>query len=171
MSAFAQTSFETVRGFALPRTLGPFSLGSVIDNERDNPGLGSTVLYNAPGVKASVYIYDFGIRKLPDGIESDSVKKHFNDTKASLRTAFPTAQVIVEDERMTVKGLRLLHAAYQYTEGKAGSRKSQISHLYLGSHRGNFIKLRVSYSSVDQPDRGDKSHISFVEDLCKSLTK
>ena len=169
ISGFSQSSFQTVRGFALPESIGSFSLRSVIDNERDRRGLGSSVNYHAPGVKASVYIYDFGIRQLPEGTDSDKVQKHFSQTKADVLTVFPKAQVLLQEESVTAGRLPLLHAAFRYTEERVGRRDPLISHLYLGSYRGSFIKVRISYLSDDA--LGHRLHIKFVEELCQHLGK
>ena len=63
---------ELVRGINFPSQLGPFELMRVIDNEKSNPGFGASVLYNAPGIKATVFIYDYGHGHIPDGIGSPS---------------------------------------------------------------------------------------------------
>lgn len=52
----------TVQGMHFPKQLGSFTLDSVINNEKEMPGQGVSLLYDSPGVKASVFVYDLRIK-------------------------------------------------------------------------------------------------------------
>jgi hypothetical protein len=166
-----ESSADMIRGFDLPKQLGQFELRSMIDNEKTNSGLSHTLFYNALGVKASVFVYDHSRRGLLEGVDSPASQEEFAEAKANLEQANPDAQVMVREERLSVAGVPLLHAAYQYKEIRPGSRETVFSHLYLTSRRGSFVKVRATYSANDRPDLGYRLHVQFVEELCRVIGK
>lgn len=170
MSTNAQSPGRNVRGMNLPESVGPFTLRQIIDNERENPGLGSTVYYNAPGAKISVYVYDHSLKLIPDGIESEEIKSEFAVCKRAIKEAYPDAQLMVAAEKFNVGGVGLLHSAHQFTEAKPGTRTVMISHLYLGTRQGNFIKIRASYPADNPPPANEKMVTTFVEGFFAAVT-
>jgi len=164
------TFAEPIRGFDFPKRIGQFNLGSIVNFERAKPGLGYGLPYNAPGVKATVYVYNNGISNLPTGIDSRIVKHQFNSACGDIEKVNSDAQRYRADERFTVAGIPLLHAVYMYTEVKPGIRKPVLSHLYFSSLKGNFIKIRITYSPDETPN-GERLQVQFVESLCKILAK
>src|SRR5205823_10753372 len=49
--------------------------------------LGYSIAYNGPGVVASVYVYDKGLKKIPDGVTSDVVKAEMKQAAGDLELA------------------------------------------------------------------------------------
>ena len=160
---------EVVGGFDFPKRLAGFELQSVIDNDKTNPGLGVTLLYNAPGVKISVFVYDRTLQRLPDGIDALKSQREFAEAKSNIHQTYSDAKVLAQEERFNVAGVPMLHAAFQYTEVKPGVRETVLSHLYLASRRGHFVKVRATYSGTDRPQIGHRTHVRFVEELCRLL--
>ena len=70
-SAFANT--KMINGIKFPDSLAGFELRKTIDSESLSPGLGVTLYYNIPGVKASVYVYDKSFPQIKSGIDSPVV--------------------------------------------------------------------------------------------------
>ncbi len=162
---------DVIGGISFPRTISGFELRSVIDNEKSNPGLGVTLLYNAPGVKVSVFIYDHSQKNIPEGIDSSIIHREFSEAKGNIRQAYPDAQILVREERLLVSGVPILQSAFQYTEMRPGSRETVLSHLYLTARKGNFVKVRTTYSATDRPEFGRRIQIQFIEALCEILAK
>ena len=162
---------EVIRGIDFPRQLGGFELGSVIDNEKTNAGLGVTLLYNAPGVKVSVFIYNHSRRALPEGIDASVVRSEFAEARNNVHQVYSHVQPLVREERFNVIGVPLLHAAFQYTEVNPGGRETMLSHLYLTSRKGNFVKVRATYNAKDSPEVGHRSQVRFVEELCRIIAR
>ena len=162
---------DVIGGIKYPRTLGGFELRSVIDNEKSNTGLGSTLLYNAPGVKVSVFVYDHSERNIPEGIDSNIIHSEFTQARGNVQQAYPDAQILVREERLLVAGIPILQSAFQYTEMRPGSRDTVLSHLYLTARKGNFVKVRATYSATDRPELGRRIQIQFIEALCQILAK
>lgn len=65
--AHGEPTLDKHSGIPLPETMGKFKRTKVIDNELEYPGLGTTVFYNTPGLKATLYIYNMG-RTLQTGL-------------------------------------------------------------------------------------------------------
>lgn len=165
------THADVIGGINFPRTLGGFELRSVIDNEKSNPGLGVTLLYNAPGVKVSVFVYDHSHSKVPEGIDSPIIHNEFSEARGNVQQAYPDAQILVREEQFLVAGVPFLQSAFQYTEMRQGFRESVLSHLYLTGKKGNFVKVRTTYSATDRPELGRRIQIQFIEALCEILAK
>lgn len=168
---FLPAHADVIGGISFPRTLGGFELRSVIDNEKSNPGLGSTLLYNAPGVKVSVFVYDHSVRNIPKGIDSKIIHSELAQAMGNVQQAYPDAQILVREERLLVAGIPILQSAFQYTEMRPGSRDTVFSHLYLTARKGNFVKVRATYSATDRPELGRRIQIQFIEALCQILAK
>lgn len=162
---------DVIGGINFPRNLDGFELRSVIDNEKSNPGLGVTLLYNAPGVKVSVFVYDHSQSNIPEGIDSSIIHNEFAEARGNVRQAYPDAQILVREARFLVAGIPILQSAFQYTEMRPGSRDTVLSHLYLTARKGNFVKVRITYPATDQPELGRRIQIQFIEALCEVLAK
>lgn len=162
---------DVVGGINFPRNLSGFELREVIDNEKSNPGLGATLLYNVPGVKISVFVYDHSHRNIPEGIDSAIIHKEFSEARNNIQKVYPDAQILVREERFLVAGVPILYSAFQYTEMRPGSRETMHSHLYLAARKGNFVKVRATYLATDRPELGLRMQIQFIEALCRILAK
>ena len=159
-----------VQGMNFPKHLGTFTLNSVVNDEKEIPGQGTALLYEAPGVKASVFVYDLGMKHIESGIDSKAVRDEFLKTSGDVRTVHPDAQNLDSSKNLTVSGIPLLHVAFQYVESEPGSRDIVFSNLYITAKNGNFILIRTTYSAINQPQRGYRVEMGFIESLCKALS-
>lgn len=160
---------ENVYGMLFPNDLAGFTLDSVINNEKDMPGQGFSLFYDHPGVKASVFVYDLGIKNIPNGDNSPIVYKAFQQAINDVKTVHHDAQSLDVTPKLSIDGTNMLHAAFQYASDQAGSRDVVFSHVYMTAQNGNFILVRTTYSAIDQPVRGMHVETSFIEALCKAL--
>jgi len=162
---------DVVGGVNFPRTLGGFELQSVIDNEKSNPGLGVTLLYQAPGAKVSIFVYDHSQKNIPQGIDSTIIRSQFNRAKSDIQLVHPDAQTLKQDERLLVAGVPMLHSEFQYAETRPGSAVAVHSHLYLTARKDNFVKVRTTYSANDSPELGRRDQDQFIKALGGILAK
>ncbi|EIM02332.1 hypothetical protein UU5_01262, partial [Rhodanobacter sp. 115] len=130
-AAWVPAIAANVQGMNFPKHLATFTLDSVINNERDIPGQGTSLLYDAVGVKASVFVYDLGIKNIESGIDSTTVRDEFLKTSGDVRTVHPDAQNLHSSKHLTVSGISLLHVAFQYVESEPGTRDTVFSNLYI----------------------------------------
>ena len=80
LSAEAQTNSyrHPATGLVFPETLVEMPMVSLTDHEKDNPGLGVSIGYNAPGITVTVYLYTLGLRSISGDPASPILKEHFN---------------------------------------------------------------------------------------------
>lgn len=164
---------EVVGGMDLPHTLAGFELNSVKDLEKLSPGLGVSLSYKFSGIVATVYVYDATLGNIPDGVDSPIIKKHFAMVKSDAIKVRPDAQIQILDResQFLVEGIPVLHSAFQYTSMVEGVRKKDESHLYLTAIKGNFVKVRITYSGSDHPELGLRLQTQFIKSLCREMAK
>lgn len=162
---------DVAGGIDFPQNLGGFELRSVMNNESSNPGMGDTLLYSAPGVKASVYVYDHLDPRIPEGIDSPTVMGEFSQARGAVRLTKPDAEVIQPQGKLLVDGIPLLHSSFLYEESRPGGRELVISHMFLTGKHGKFIKARITYSATDRPELGRQTAWLFVAALGEHLAK
>lgn len=160
---------EVIGGVDYPPKLVEFELKKVINNETSSPGLGTTIYYNTPGMKVSIFVYDKKIRHILDDVESRMVRSEFLESSANIQVLNPNAKSVVKERVVTIGSRRLLEAIYQYSESRPSEVEPVISHLILTTKNGKFIKIRSTYSAVDQPERGFRTHASFIAALARLL--
>jgi hypothetical protein len=80
LSAEAQTNSyrHLATGLVFPETLAEMPMVSLTDHEKDNPGLGVSIGYNAPGITVTLYLYTLGLRSISGDPASPILKEHFN---------------------------------------------------------------------------------------------
>jgi hypothetical protein len=66
-----------VSGLAFPFEIGWLHFDSALDYESRSPGLGYSLLYGAPGIKATLYVYDLGLAAIPDDVADSVVRDEF----------------------------------------------------------------------------------------------
>jgi hypothetical protein len=161
---------EVIGKIDFPPTLGSLNLRSVTELEKTHPGLGISLLYDTPGVKAHVFVYNRLLRNIPDGVDSTLVRKEFAEAKGNIAQVYPDARPRTQDARVLVQGIPTLHSEFEYTD-VTGFRERVFSLLYLTGRNGNFVKARVTYSATNQPDRGRRISDQFIESLSGLLAK
>jgi hypothetical protein len=162
---------DVVGGIDFPPKLAGFELRSVTDNEKTNPGLGVTLLYNIPGVKASVYVYNHAQRNIPPGIDSLILRNEFVKASGDVLKFNTGARVLKSEDQMKIGAIPVLHSSFRIETQGQQDRQHLLSELYLTTHKGNFIKVRATYSETDRPELGEFIQRQFIEELCKLLEK
>jgi hypothetical protein len=145
-SAFAEKDPNST--LEIPAKLGDLNKTKVIDNEPKYSGLGTTIYYNGPGIKAIVYIYRMGIKIIPDGIESNIVKQAFDMAQANIREAarqgyykltseLTTSTTILDSETKLISALSASFSCQEKGE-------DLMSILYVFGRKNQIIKIRIS---------------------------
>ncbi len=117
----------------LPYELGWLHYNGVTDNETTVAGLGQSIAYGAPGIKATVYVYDRKHSDIPSDIDASVVRNEFEVAASDFMEAHPTASRLGE----LSKSKALLIQTFKIDD--------DLSVVALGVFRGKFIKLRITF--------------------------
>lgn len=153
--------------FEFPAMLGGFLRGEQIDFESREPGLGIGVHYFGPGVKATVYVYGFRIADLPEGIESDVVRVHAQQAAEDIRAVNGEVEVLSAQAPGSGHCTSFLQAKYSFADRGSPSGGAAHSYLYLGSRKGNFVKVRITYPAQGDLAAKEAAQERFAQALCK----
>jgi len=153
----------------MPKILANYKLTDVINNEVKNKGLGCTYSYSSTGVKANLYIYNLGHDCIPEGINSDIVKQHFGEILDDIYTVYPNAIEMEEIKGYLYSDVPLVTTSFNLLGNSEEGTESEFSHVYLTSLNNNLIKLRMTYSSDNQPTDFHENYELFINELIKSI--
>lgn len=156
LSAEAQTNSyrHLATGLVFPETLAEMPMVSLTDHEKDNPGLGVSIGYNAPGITVTLYLYTLGLRSISGDPASPILKEHFNQVIQDIykveelgyynnvKKLSQGAAFLKQDNR----GPKALFASLSYVQ----SGTDRLSKLYLLGHKNHFVKIRFTYDKAGQ---------------------
>ena len=138
-----------IYGLAIPERVGGLVRGQPVDYETKAPGLGYSVRFSGPpGQVVDVYLYDLGLKAIPDDIESGIVKGQLASAKGDIvelgrRGAY--GNVTELDEFSVADGGKtgFRCASFSYLRGE---RKDVdvSSYVCLTSWRNKFVKIRMT---------------------------
>lgn len=143
-------SYET---FSQCRQLFPFEIGWLhigpfTNFEIQQAGLGVSVAYSAPGIEATLYVYDSGQRDIPEDLTHPMVQSEFKKADTELKTAnagcLPFPEPPFDGQHLS--------RSYQ-----TGEDLKKITLLALTTHKHNFVKMRVTWDRdafIDQVASG-----------------
>jgi hypothetical protein len=128
--------------------------------------LGYSVGYKAPGFTATVYVYNMGLAKIPDGIKSDEVKDELKRAAGDIDRAvqaglYKSAKEVGKEETVTMgkgKGApELLRRRFEL-EIKDTVRNTESvrqSEVYVTGYKNHFVKVRITHEPDDKtaPDK------------------
>ncbi len=80
----ASRAAVTYFGLTFPDRVAGATLGPVTDFEKDHPGLGYGVRYQQQGWAIDVYIYDDGIKPIPDDLGAEVHKKQIDQAQGDI---------------------------------------------------------------------------------------
>jgi hypothetical protein len=158
---------ESVRGFRFPAALAGFERGEILDNEHRGKGLGVSVAYRAPGIKATVFVYDLQIRDLPEGIGSPVVQAQAVQAVRDVFAAYVDVQVLEDLAPGPQRCGDFLRAKLSYIEPRSTAKEVLHSYVYLGSKGGSFVKLRLTYPAAMAASGAASAERAFAQALCR----
>jgi hypothetical protein len=146
----AAAQAPTYLGLRFPDTVAGFPRGESTDFERDHPGAGYRVRYNAEPWAISVFIYDDGVKNIPDQLTSDIVTAQFAKARGGIyKRAEQVKGSAEERERFEIHGPdgkpRYICGTYFVVDNSL-----RIDHtLCLTTWHGKFIRYRLGTLARD----------------------
>lgn len=149
----------------LPQAIGPlrYSGGNRFDDRR----LGRSYGYNAAGISLSLYVYDYGVRDVPDGADSVPLCEQFEKAKREIEQGgnYENVTLISEYSRPLAEGPGAQTAREAlYGFERRGVRA--VSALWLTAVDGFFFKLRLSlrWEIADELDEARSRILSALQE-------
>ncbi len=119
--------------FSLPYEIGWLHFDKLINNEPQNPGLGQTIAYGAPGIKATVYVYDKGLSNIPKGVDSPIVRNEFKEA---------VIDMVKLNSELELMGLSEESDTIILQNVAQGGDQGFVAMM---THQGLFVKLRITH--------------------------
>jgi tetratricopeptide (TPR) repeat protein len=162
-------------GIIFPEQLAGLKMISVTDYEKEKPGLGISIGYGDSSGTATIYLYNLGIKAVPEDIDSPHFKKHFiqvlNDViRAGDNGPYHNVKMLSEEELFignSQTGIKALSASFSYV--MVHNRKEVLSKLYLMSWNNHFLKLRFTYHK-DMRIQGEETLKQLIGELSMMIT-
>ena len=149
-----------------PQKMASLKKGKTVVYDRGS-GLGVSIPYNAPGISATIYLYDAGIKR--DEIPQDEIaaqcKKASEDIEqAALQGRYPGLKTLKGLQESSALGGSTCQAAYNFRKWNS----THQSHLYLGAKGGEFVKVRITHRDLPELE-GIRKH--FMKSLVSVLAE
>lgn len=129
--------------FKLLQNIGPMRFTG--QNRYSDRRLGRSFGFGTSGISLTIYVYDFGLRDLPDGPDSIPVCEQFERAKAEIEGGGNYQNVVLRREvtrRMNDTANAPLAREAQYEFDRNGIHA--VSVLWVTAADGYFVKLRLS---------------------------
>lgn len=139
--------------FDFPAEIAGFARGPRTDYESRAPGLGYPMAYTNGRWKADIYVYDAGVRTIPDGPSSPAVEAQLAQAVGDIRTAVERGFYRGSEDLGPVRlpgaaGTRLACRAIAIDHPALGLTESLLCLTGLG---GRFVKFRLSGPAATRP--------------------
>jgi hypothetical protein len=148
-AADAQSGDATItyHGVEFPAALAGGERIGTRDYEPTNPGLGFSAGYRHRGATSTVYIYDAGVRSIPDDIRTPIVVQQLEQAKSDIRLRAEREGAVVKrmsafeivdasgQPRLTCEGFDLR---------RADKAVPTDTYVCVGVAKGKFFKMRTS---------------------------
>jgi hypothetical protein len=163
----------------------PARLGGLLLQGTESYGqqeLGASVRYEGPQfLKADVFLYTLGIQQIPDGIDSELVKKHFESVSQDVLNAVRRGwySSLVEVGHGTVQlgtsreGQRALYRCFEYDQNPSpttATLERRRSYVILTGYRNHFVKIRFTFLA-NTKSYGELALKRFLIDLGRLFKK
>ena len=152
----------------LPNNIAGFECLEVCDYEKTNAGLGFGIEYNIAGCKATIYIYDKQ-NIIPNDLDDELVVNEFNQALSDIFSFNEKVELetVIEPQKLDTKGIGFLFAGYRYADMDGEIVNSLI---FLTALLGSFVKVRLTFSAINQPELGNTIQSNFMTDLTDILS-
>jgi len=172
--ASAASYIHSQTAMVFPDQLAGMDRGTVTDFEKEHPGYGVSIGYNAPGITVTIYLYNLGMESLSDSLESPVLAAHFEQVvedvvQAGRMGMYDSLQktaeaVVVFPPRQSG------HGALSANFSMVQQGVDRISNLYLLVYRNHFLKVRFTYDRNVQA-QAENSLDQFLAYLAANLEK
>ncbi|MCR4412630.1 MAG: hypothetical protein NUV77_09425 [Thermoguttaceae bacterium] len=135
----------------------------------DRKALGYSVRYGSPlNIRVDVYVYNAGLRSIPDDLGAPVVRDQFERAKGDVHAArrqglYQSVEELSQGEARLGRSPdapRAHHARFRIARGD----EKLVSDLYLTVHRDHFVKIRCS-----RPDTEDAQRQAALAELLDAL--
>jgi len=149
----------------LPQAIGPLRYTG--ENRFNDRRLGRSFGYNASGISLSIYVYDYGLRGIPDGADSVPLCEQFLSAKQEIERGGNYDNVALKGEfsrRLADRVDAPLAREALYEFDRRGVHA--LSALWITAVDGYFIKLRLSLRSevADELDEARAEILSAIDE-------
>jgi hypothetical protein len=153
--------------FRLAQNIGPLRYSG--ENRYSDRRLGNSFGYNTSGISLTIYIYDYGIRDIPDGPDSVAACEQFESAKREIEYGGNYQNVQLRHElsrRMQdIAGAPLAReASYEFDRNGVHA----TSMLWLTAADGYFVKLRLSLRG-EVADEQEEARAQILDALATSF--
>jgi hypothetical protein len=124
-------------GLLFPHEIGWLHFDRLTDNEPLAPGLGVSLAYGAPGVKATIYVYDHGRQDIPSSMTNPWLQAEFETAANDIVKLNTHIRAWPDPPRNT---------AYRVRYYSLGEDARDATVLWMTVARGKIIKARVIWS-------------------------
>lgn len=168
-AAVAAPVHEPAIQVTFPDPLGGLSLtGRTVFPEK---GAGVSIVYERPGLRGAVYVYDAGVRHIPNGVGNTIVQRHFMEATQALGVAVrerpeagtPRPIGSAKISAFPGCGPQFLWRAFVLDLGGT----AMTTRTYVTGLNGQFVKLRISYRRDDTAT--ERAAEQFVGDIRRIL--
>ena len=153
--------------FRLLQNIGPMRYTG--ENRYNDRRLGRSFGYGTSGISLTIYVYDFGLRDLPDGPDSVAVCEQFERAKHEIEFGGNYQNVVLRGE--STRRMKDIANAPQVREAHYELDRNGIhavSILWLAAADGYFVKLRLSLRS-EVADELEEARQQILADLADAL--
>lgn len=153
--------------FRLAQNIGPLRYSG--ENRYSDRRLGKSFGYNTSGISLTIYVYDYGIRDIPDGPDSVAACEQFESAKREIEYGgnYQNVQLRHEVSRrmQDIAGAPLAREAmYEFDRNGVHA----ISMLWLTAADGYFVKLRLSLRR-EVADEQEEARAQLLDALANSF--
>jgi hypothetical protein len=137
----------------LPARIGPL-VANPEPHDYDQPGMGVSYQYNAPGASLTVYVYDAGIQGLADGPDTIPVCQEFEIAKQGVTQAYQQVRQLSESRAKLLppdEAPAMREAVYEF----AREGQTLVSYVWITAVAKQFIKLRFTANKQLQDELPD----------------
>ena len=153
--------------FKLPQNIGPLRYAG--ENRYSDRRMGRAFTYNASGISLRIYVYDFGLRGVPDGPDSKAACEQFESAKREIELGGNYQNVALRGEfSRAMSGADtspvMREAVYEFDRNGVHA----VSVLWVTAAKGYFLKLRLSLRA-EVADELDEARKQILESLAAVL--
>lgn len=136
-------------------------------------GLGYSVSYLAEGTVIIVFVYNLGLKEIPDGADADAIKAEMYESLLAVegnRSNGRYKSIQPLDEKVVPFGAnadapKLRRKRYEIEIAKEGAA---ITELYVAGYKNHFLKIRATYPANDKT-KGEKLVAAVLDAVGKQL--
>jgi len=155
-------------GIAFPKELAGLRFSGHTDFEPRMPGMGVSVRYLGRRVRADLYVYNYRLKGIPNGIQHRTVRfaymRAVKEIGIMAQRGYYRRLRRITQRRIKLgggKGLWALYSAYSFVT-RGGYR---FSVLCLTGFNGHFVKLRLTYPQAIHRSYGRKVVKQIFQEL------